>query len=129
RVFEDLHPRGLRDLALPRADVSAGRAEGRARLSVPLLDVRPGERRRRALRTGRPAVAAAAAAHRLERRAAGGRQLLRRGRTLVVGRAESEPEGVIAKVVRYVDERTAASPYLKRSEERRVGKGGEGQGA
>jgi ubiquinol-cytochrome c reductase cytochrome b subunit len=33
----------------------------------------------------------------------------------VVGRAESEPEGVIAKVVRYVDERTAASPYLKKA--------------
>jgi ubiquinol-cytochrome c reductase cytochrome b subunit len=32
----------------------------------------------------------------------------------VVGRAEPEAEGVISKLVRWTDERTAASPYLKK---------------
>ena len=59
RLLEDLHPRRLRDLAVPRAAVRADRAAPRARLPVPLLDVRPGRRRQRALRTGRPPAAAA----------------------------------------------------------------------
>jgi ubiquinol-cytochrome c reductase cytochrome b subunit len=33
----------------------------------------------------------------------------------VVGRAEPEPAAVIAKLVRYADERTATSPYLKKA--------------
>ena len=41
-------------------------------------------------------------------RAARGRELLRPGRPVVVGRARTEPRAVIRRVVRYVDERTAA---------------------
>ena len=48
RLLEDLHARGLRDRALPHAARSRRRrAEAGARLPVPLLDVRPGDGRRR----------------------------------------------------------------------------------
>ena len=55
RVLEDLHARGLRDLALPQAALPAGRAAAGARLPVPLLDVRPGDGRRRSS-SARPAA-------------------------------------------------------------------------
>ena len=50
-----------------------------------------------------------------QRRAARRGELLRRGRPVVVGRPQQEAEGVIAKLVRYVDERTAAASYLKKA--------------
>ena len=55
RVLEDLHPRGLRDLAVPRAALPRRRAEAGPRLPVPLLDVRPGRRRHGHLRARRAA--------------------------------------------------------------------------
>ena len=70
RLLEDLHPRRLRDLALPRAALRADRAEAGARLPVPLLDLRPGDRRHGDLRPGRPQAADAAADGRPQRRAA-----------------------------------------------------------
>ena len=70
RLLEDLHACRLRDRALPQADLPGARAAGRARLPVPLLDLRSSHRRHRHLRAGRPAAAAAAADDRPRRRAA-----------------------------------------------------------
>ena len=56
RVLEDLHARGLRDRAVPQADVRAGRAAAGADLPVPLLDVRSRPRAARCIfgPAGRP---------------------------------------------------------------------------
>ena len=62
RLLEDLHPRRLRDQPLPLPAVQPTLARARARLPLPLLDVRRPPRRRGDLRPGRPAAAAAAAA-------------------------------------------------------------------
>src|SRR5205807_1515722 len=51
---------------------------------------------------------------------AGGRELLRPGRAIVVGREAARPEGtgrivVIRRVVRFLDERTATAPFLRKA--------------
>src|SRR6185437_13228912 len=96
RVLEDLHPCGVRDLALPRAALSGRRAGARARLPVPLLDVRSGSRRPRHVRAGREAAADAAARDRRRGLPARRRHVRRRGRPFVVG--SPEPEAVDAVI-------------------------------
>src|SRR5205814_1855351 len=114
-LLQDLHPRGLRDRPLPQAEVSAGRAEAGAHLSVPLLDLRSRERRCRAVRSGRSGPAAAPARDRRDGRASRGRQLLRSGRALVVGCAKSRGAVVIRRAVRYLDERTGGASFLRKA--------------
>ncbi len=71
RLLEDLHARGLRDLAVPFTVESHHRvARAGTGLSVPLLDVRRARRRQRRVRSRRTGAAAAAAADRRIRCAA-----------------------------------------------------------
>ncbi len=79
RLLEDLHPRRLRDRAVPQADLPGARAPRRARLPVPLLDLRPVHGWHGHLRPGGPPAAAATARDRLRRRAARGRATSRAG--------------------------------------------------
>ena len=115
RVLEDLHPRRLRDRALPDAALPRRRPEAGPRLPVPLLDVRPGRGRRRAVRPGRAQAADAAARDRRARRAARGRQLRRAGGAVVVGCAPAGAAAVIRRLVRLLDERTASTPFVRRA--------------
>ena len=91
RVLEDLHARRLRDLDVPRAALPAGRAAARARVPVPLLDVRSRDRRHRA-RSGPAGRACRCCRSRSTRkgylRAKG--NFNEPGRAVVVGRAQSE---------------------------------------
>src|SRR5206468_12481094 len=52
---------------------------------------------------------------RRERRAAGEGQLRRAGRPLVVGRADLEAESMIRRAIRFVDERSASAPLLRKT--------------
>ena len=96
RLLEDLHARGLRGLALPRADVRAGRAE--ARRSSARATTRRSTRRRGGEvlfgPAGRPLPQLPLAIDGDgDLRAAG--NFSGRGRPVVVGRAQPEAEGVI----------------------------------
>src|SRR6266542_3066861 len=117
RLLEDLHARRLRDRALSRTEVPPGRGEAGARLPVPLLDLRPHRRRNGDVRPGRPLAPAAAPADRRRRPAARGGQLLRPGGPVVVGRPQprSPLMSVTRRAVRFVDERTGATPLVRRS--------------
>src|SRR5581483_11257378 len=116
RLLEDLHARGLRDRALPQAAVPRGRAAPRARVPVPLLDVRPGQGRHGHLRPGRAQPPAAAAAGRPPRRPARGGQLVRAGRPVVLGSANAEAAlDVIYRTIRFLDERTGGVPFIRKT--------------
>src|SRR5207248_4837221 len=114
-LLQDLHPRRLRDRALPQADVSAGRAETGAHLPLSLLHLRSREGRSGAIRPGRKGSAAAAARDRPDRRAPCRRELFRRGRPFVVGRSKSRCAVVIRRLVRYFDERTGGAPFVRKA--------------
>src|SRR5206468_1036789 len=104
-----------RPLALSRTALRPGLTEAGARLPVSLLDFRPGRRRLGAVRAGGPAAPAAAAPGRPAGRAARRRQLLRPGRTLVVGSAHEEGAAMIRRIVRFVDRRSGSAPLLRKA--------------
>ena len=110
-----LHPRRLRDLAVPRAALPADGAEAGPRLPVPLLDVRSGRRRHGHLRARRTQAADAAAHDRPRREPPGERQLRLSGRAVVVGRPHEEAEPVIRQTVRFLDQRTGDAPLLRKT--------------
>ncbi len=72
RLFEDLHARRLRGRVVSQADLPGARAQQRARLPVPLLDLRPLLRRHRDLWPRGPTAAAASVDDRRGREPAGG---------------------------------------------------------
>ena len=75
RLLQDLHPRRLRGRALPRPALRADLGAAGAHLPVPLLDVRPGDGRRRPLRPRRPPAPAAPTGARRRRHASRRRRL------------------------------------------------------
>src|SRR5581483_1821538 len=111
RLLEALHARRLRDQPLPDAEVPADAAAPGARLPVPLLDVRPRDRRDGAVRAGGAAASAAAALGRRRRGPARGRNLLGPGRPGLVGGASA----VIRKLVRFVDSRSGTAPLIRKA--------------
>src|SRR5439155_10137471 len=98
-----------------RATLPAGRAHPGARLPVPLLDLRSGERREGHVRPGRPEAADAAADDRPERRAPGRGELRLAGRPVLVGCPDEEADLVIRKLVRFLDRRTGTAPLLRKT--------------
>src|SRR5207249_859507 len=107
--LEDLHARRLRGLDVPLPVVLAQRPAARARLPLPLLDLRPRARRQGDLRAGRAPAAPAARRDRRERRDPRRRPDVGARRPVVVGGAG----GVIYRLVRYLDTRTGRTPLLK----------------
>jgi hypothetical protein len=107
---------GLRDRAVPQAALPAGPAAARARVPLPLLDVRSGHGRHRHLRpAGRPLPQLPCWSIRRATCAPPARS--RAGRP-VVGRRAPGAHGMSARAgsddaVRFVDERTSAAPLLR----------------
>src|SRR5213078_1085749 len=67
------------------------------------------------LRARRSAAAAAASGDRRSGRAARGRELLRPGRPVVVGRPQPRSAAVIRGIVRYLDERSGGAPFFRKA--------------
>ena len=119
RLLEDLHTRRLRDRAVSQADVPGARAQQRARLPVPLLDLRSVHGRDGYLRSGRSPAAAAAADDRCRRLPARRGELLGPGGAELVGRERATGlsngrQTSVLDPVRFIDERTAAAPQMRK---------------
>src|SRR3954451_6364118 len=116
RLLEDLHPRRLRRRPLSQSALPAGGVEAGAGLPLALIDLRPRQGRRGDLRPGGPQPPAAAARDRLLARAAGGRELLRARRAVVLGRPDQRSEEhMIRSLVRFLDQRTGAMPFTRKA--------------
>src|SRR5690242_7891810 len=109
-----MYARGLRDHALSQPAVRRDTAQARARVPLPLLDVRPGDRRRGAVRPGRPPAASTAAHDRNGSRAGRGGRFLGAPRPVVVGRAQPMRRDPIRDPVAFIDERASAAPLLRK---------------
>src|SRR5205085_4424247 len=82
------------------------------------LAIRPGDGRPGAVRSSRARAAAAAADDRPQGQPTRGRQLLGSAGTVVVGRPDVEGEvrqGMIRGLVRWVDERSGAAPFVRKT--------------
>src|SRR5439155_26470873 len=97
------------------AALRAGQAQARVRLPVPLLDVRPGDGRHSPLRARGASAASAPARSRLARRPARSGRLLRARRAVLVGRSHAGENLVIRRLVRFLDERSGAAPFLRKA--------------
>src|SRR3954452_20769393 len=115
RLLEDLHARGLRDRAVPQSAVHADRAPARARLPLPLLDLRPRRRRQGAVRPRRTAPATASARHPPGPAPRGGRRRLPSARGGLVGSPQRMKHDPIEDPVRFIDERAHAAPLLRKT--------------